>query len=164
MSIFKAYDVRGTYPDQLDEDLARRIGESFVHLLSAKSLVVGRDMRDMAPSVADAFIEGAARAGARCVRIGLASTPMTYYAIGSLGRRWRCAGDGVAQPGRVHRLQVLPQGLCAGLWRDGHQGHREDGAAAAATGCRCSRDRSKTGTSWTATSTTSWVSPTGSSP
>ncbi|MAG55157.1 MAG: hypothetical protein CMJ83_02595 [Planctomycetes bacterium] len=85
MSVFKAYDVRGTYPEQIDEDLARRIGDAFVHLTGAKSLVIGRDMRSMAPSVADAFIDGASRAGARCVRIGLASTPMTYYAIGALG-------------------------------------------------------------------------------
>lgn len=85
MSVFKAYDVRGTYPDQIDENLARRIGGAFVQLTGARSVVVGRDMRDMAPSVSDAFIEGVTRAGADAVRIGLASTPMTYYAIGSLG-------------------------------------------------------------------------------
>ena len=85
MSVFKAYDIRGTYPNQLDEDLARRIGGAFVKLINAKSLVVGRDMRSMAPSMQDAFIEGATRAGAKVIRIGLASTPMTYFAIGSLG-------------------------------------------------------------------------------
>lgn len=85
MSVFKAYDIRGTYPDQLDEDLARRIGGAFVKLTGARSVAVGRDMRSMAPSVSDAFIEGVTRMGADAVRIGLASTPMTYYAIGSLG-------------------------------------------------------------------------------
>jgi phosphomannomutase len=85
MSVFKAYDIRGTYPDQVDEGLARRIGSAFTRLLGARSLVVGRDMRTMAPSIADAFIEGACRQGADIVRIGLASTPMTYYAIGALG-------------------------------------------------------------------------------
>lgn len=85
MSVFKAYDIRGTYPDQLDEGLARRIGGAFVKLTGARSVAVGRDMRSMAPSVSDAFIEGVTRAGADAVRIGLASTPMTYYAIGSLG-------------------------------------------------------------------------------
>ena len=85
MSVFKAYDIRGTWPDQLDEDLARRIGGAFVRLTGARSLAVGRDMRTMAPGMSAALIEGATRAGADVIDIGLASTPMTYYAIGSLG-------------------------------------------------------------------------------
>jgi len=51
MSIYKAYDIRGTYPDQIDEAKARRIGAAFARFLSAKKLVVGRDMRTMAPAV-----------------------------------------------------------------------------------------------------------------
>ena len=58
MSTFKAYDIRGTYPDQIDEAIARRIGAAFAKFLGAKTLVVGRDMRTMAPSVQDAVIEG----------------------------------------------------------------------------------------------------------
>jgi len=85
MSIFKAYDVRGIYRKELDEGLAARIGAAFVKVTGAKSLAVGRDMRDSAPSIARAFIDGAAASGATVVDIGLASTPMTYYAIGSLG-------------------------------------------------------------------------------
>ncbi len=85
MSIFKAYDVRGIYPTELDESLARKIGAAFVKVTGAKSLAVGRDMRESAPGVTDAFVDGAARSGASVVRIGLASTPMTYFAIGSLG-------------------------------------------------------------------------------
>lgn len=85
MSIFKAYDVRGLYGTELDETLARKIGAAFVQVTSAKSLVVGRDMRESAPAIADAFIDGAARSGATVTRIGLASTPMAYFAIGHLG-------------------------------------------------------------------------------
>ena len=85
MSVFKAYDVRGTWPDQLNEDMARRIGDAFVRLLGGGSLVVGRDMRSMAPSMSAALIEGALRAGADVIDIGLSSTPMTYFAIGSEG-------------------------------------------------------------------------------
>jgi phosphomannomutase len=85
MSIFKAYDVRGVYPSELNEELARKIGAAFVKITGAKSLVVGRDMRESAPRIADAFQDGAARSGAEVVRIGLASTPMTYFAIGKLG-------------------------------------------------------------------------------
>ena len=84
MSIFKAYDIRGTYPDQIDETIARRIGHAFAQFLDAKTLVVGRDMRTMAPSVQDAVIEGIMDAGCDVLDIGLASTPATYFAIGRL--------------------------------------------------------------------------------
>lgn len=96
MSIFKAYDVRGIYPAELDETLARKIGAAFTTVIGAKSLVVGRDMRASAPSVARAFMEGAAGAGARVIDIGLASTPMAYFGIGSLGT------DGGAQVTASH--------------------------------------------------------------
>ncbi len=84
MSIFKAYDIRGTYPDQIDEIIARRIGHAFAQFLAAKTLVVGRDMRTMAPSVQDAVIDGILDAGCDVIDIGLASTPATYFAIGRL--------------------------------------------------------------------------------
>jgi phosphomannomutase len=84
LSIFKAYDIRGTYPDQIDEALARRIGASIVRFLEAKCLVVGRDMRAMAPAVQDAIIDGILEQGCDVLDIGLSSTPMGYYAIGRL--------------------------------------------------------------------------------
>jgi phosphomannomutase len=84
MSIFKAYDIRGTYPDQLDERTAFRIGGALTRFLGAKRLVVGRDMRTMAPSVQDAVIDGILAQGCDVVDIGLASTPMGYWAIGKL--------------------------------------------------------------------------------
>ncbi|MHC5065361.1 MAG: phosphomannomutase/phosphoglucomutase [Planctomycetota bacterium] len=82
MSIFKAYDIRGTYPDQIDEVIAGKIGAAFARFLGAKRLVVGRDMRLMAPSIQDAVIEGILSQGCDVLDIGLASTPMTYFAIG----------------------------------------------------------------------------------
>ncbi|MGC6489046.1 MAG: phosphomannomutase/phosphoglucomutase [Planctomycetota bacterium] len=84
MSIFKAYDIRGTYPDQIDADIAFRIGAGMVQFLQAKRLVVGRDMRTMAPEIQDAVIEGMLSQGCDVVDIGLASTPMVYYAIGKV--------------------------------------------------------------------------------
>ncbi|MDB2577249.1 phosphomannomutase/phosphoglucomutase [Planctomycetota bacterium] len=83
MGIFKAYDIRGVHPSELDADIARRIGHAFARLLGAKRLLVGRDMRVHSPEVAEAVIEGMRDAGADVVCIGLASTPMTYFAIGS---------------------------------------------------------------------------------
>lgn len=84
MSIFKAYDIRGTFPDQIDPAMARKIGAAFAHFLGAKTLVVGRDMRTMAPSIQDAVCEGIMDQGCDVIDIGLASTPMVYYGIGKL--------------------------------------------------------------------------------
>jgi phosphomannomutase len=84
VSIFKAYDIRGTYPDQIDKKIAFKIGASMVHHLGSKRLVVGRDMRTMAPEIQDAVIDGMLSQGCDVIDIGLASTPMVYYAIGKL--------------------------------------------------------------------------------
>lgn len=83
MSIFKAYDIRGLVPSELDEDLARRIGNAFARFLEAKRLVVARDMRTHSPGIAAAVIEGIRDAGCDVLDVGLASTPMAYFAIGS---------------------------------------------------------------------------------
>ena len=85
MSVFKAYDIRGTYPDQLDETTAEAIGRALVKFLDAKTVVVTHDMRSMAPSMKDAFVRGAVSRGARVLDGGLASTPMNYFALGSGG-------------------------------------------------------------------------------
>ena len=84
MGIFKAYDIRGLVPSELDAATAKKIGNAFTRLLGAKRLVVGQDMRTHSPEIADAVAEGMRDAGATVIRLGLASTPMTYYAIGSL--------------------------------------------------------------------------------
>ncbi len=84
-AIFKAYDVRGTVPDQIDEDLARRVGTAFVSVTGARKVVVGHDMRESSPGMAGAFAIGAAGAGADVVLIGLASTDQLYFASGHLG-------------------------------------------------------------------------------
>ncbi|HTF89627.1 MAG TPA: phosphomannomutase/phosphoglucomutase [Planctomycetota bacterium] len=83
MGIFKAYDIRGLVPKELDPPLAKKIGNGFARLLKAKRLLVGRDMRTHSPQIAAAVIEGMRDAGADVIDIGLASTPMAYFAIGS---------------------------------------------------------------------------------
>ena len=83
-SIFKAYDVRGLYPQQLDEDAARRIGSAFTEFTSAERLVVGRDCRLSSPALAGAFSEGATARGTDVVDIGLSTTDMLYFASGRL--------------------------------------------------------------------------------
>src|SRR3954470_11543204 len=79
--IFKAYDVRGTYPDQVNEDAARAIGAAFVAYLGAKRIAVGRDMRLSSPSVAQAFIDGATSQGCDVVDYGMIATDMLYFAV-----------------------------------------------------------------------------------
>jgi phosphomannomutase len=83
--VFKAYDVRGLYPSQLDEDGARAIGRAYVEQFSPERIAVGRDMRLSSPSIAAALIEGAAAAGAEVLDVGLVGTEMVYFAVGELG-------------------------------------------------------------------------------
>ncbi len=83
-SIFKAYDVRGTYPDQLDEDVARRIGSAFAEFTGAERVALGRDARPSSPPLSAAFIEGVTGRGTDVVDIGLATTDMLYLASGRL--------------------------------------------------------------------------------
>jgi phosphomannomutase len=86
-AVFKAYDVRGTVPDQIDEELARAVGSAFVEVNGSAggAVVVGHDMRPSSPGLARAFAEGAAAAGADVTMIGLASTDQLYFASGRLG-------------------------------------------------------------------------------
>ena len=83
-SIFKAYDVRGIYPDEIDESIARRIGNAFVAFTGSARVLVGRDARPSSEPLVAAFIEGALVAGADVVDLGLASTDLCYFAAGSL--------------------------------------------------------------------------------
>ena len=86
-AVFKAYDVRGTVPEQIDTDLARAVGSAFVVVTESagSGVVVGHDMRPSSPDMAEAFAEGAAGSGADVTMIGLASTDQLYFASGLLG-------------------------------------------------------------------------------
>jgi phosphomannomutase len=90
-SIFKAYDVRGLHPDQMDERLAYRIGRGFAHVLSDLQEVpvatlrvgLGRDMRLTAPAMAEAYARGIADEGADVIDVGMVGTEMLYWTVGS---------------------------------------------------------------------------------
>jgi len=84
-TVFKAYDIRGIYPTQLDEEGGRAIGRAYVEHFEPKQIAVGRDMRTSSPSMANAVIKGAAEGGADVVDIGLVGTEMLYFAVGELG-------------------------------------------------------------------------------
>ncbi|NUT41965.1 MAG: phosphomannomutase/phosphoglucomutase [Thermoactinospora sp.] len=83
--IFKAYDVRGVVPDELDEPTAEAVGAAFVEVTGASSLVVARDMRVSGKALVEAFVRGALSRGAHVIDAGLGSTDLLYYASGSLG-------------------------------------------------------------------------------
>jgi phosphomannomutase len=80
-AIFKAYDVRGLYPSEVNESAAHDIGGAFVTYLKARRIAVSRDMRVSSPALADAFIEGARQQGADVVDYGMMGTDMLYFAV-----------------------------------------------------------------------------------
>jgi phosphomannomutase len=88
-SIFKAYDIRGVFPDQIDAGMSRAIGAAFARFVAddapgVVSIVVGHDMRPSAEELVPAFIDGVTSQGLDVVSIGLASTDMVYFAAGRL--------------------------------------------------------------------------------
>ncbi len=118
-AVFKAYDVRGTVPDQIDEELARRVGSAFVRVTGSPAVVVGHDMRPSSPGLAGAFAEGAAAAGADVTMIGLASTDQLYFASGFLGlagAMFTASHNPAAYNGiKLCRSYARPVGLDTGL-------------------------------------------------
>jgi phosphomannomutase len=117
---FKAYDVRGLYPEELDEDGAYRIGRAYVEHFEPRSIAVGRDMRVSSPSMAAAAIEGAREGGADVADVGLVGTEMLYFAVGALGLDGGICVTASHNPKdytgmKIVRRQALPVGGDSGL-------------------------------------------------
>ncbi|HIM55453.1 MAG TPA: phosphomannomutase/phosphoglucomutase [Candidatus Latescibacteria bacterium] len=85
-SVFKAYDIRGIYPEQLNEETARAIGRAFVTYLNPREVVVGRDMRLSSPAMHASLVAGLTQQGADVIDIGMVSTDQYYYACATLDR------------------------------------------------------------------------------
>jgi phosphomannomutase len=83
-AIVKAYDIRGTVPDQWDSSVARAFGTAFAQFTGASTVLVARDMRPSGPELAQAFSEGLLSQGVDVIDLGLASTDLLYYAAGRL--------------------------------------------------------------------------------
>src|SRR5467141_1308389 len=83
--IFKAYDIRGLVPDELDEGVAEAVGAAFATLTGAPAVVTVHDMRTSSAPLAEAFARGVTSSGADVIAGGLGSTDMLYYASGQLG-------------------------------------------------------------------------------
>src|SRR6266496_2864027 len=117
---FKAYDVRGIYGDELDEEGAYAIGRAYVEEFSAGQIAVGRDMRVHAPAMAAAVIAGAVEGGADVVDIGMVGTEMLYFAVGELGLDGGIAVTASHNPKeytgmKIVRAGALPVGGESGL-------------------------------------------------
>src|SRR5207248_5732573 len=119
-NVFKAYDVRGIYPTELDEDGAYAIGRAYVEHFEPRRIAVGRDMRLSSPSMARAVIEGAADAGADVLDVGLVGTEMVYFGVGELGLDGGIAVTASHNPKeytgmKIVRAGALPVGGESGL-------------------------------------------------
>jgi phosphomannomutase len=107
---FKAYDVRGIYPSDLDEEGARAIGRAFVEVFEPKRIAVGHDMRVSSPSMADALIAGASSAGAEVLELGLVGTEMVYFAVGELGLDGGIAVTASHNPKEYTGMKIVREG------------------------------------------------------
>jgi len=82
-SVFKAYDIRGVYPDQIDEEAYYRIAKGYVYLFKPKTMVVGMDARQSSPPLKKALTQGFLDAGVDVIDIGKITTDMLYFAVGA---------------------------------------------------------------------------------
>ena len=109
-AIFKAYDVRGLYPSEINEEAARLIGRGYVAYLNAKRIAVSRDMRLSSPSVAQAFIDGATEQGADVVDYGMMGTDMLYFAVATDGHDGGVQITASHNPKEYNGVKMVRQG------------------------------------------------------
>jgi phosphomannomutase len=107
---FKAYDIRGIYPDELDEDGAYAIGRAYVQQFEPRRIAVGRDMRLSSPQIAAALIRGAADEGAEVADLGLVGTEMLYFAVGELGLDGGVAVTASHNPKQYTGMKIVRRG------------------------------------------------------
>jgi phosphomannomutase len=108
--VFKAYDVRGLYEDELDEDGAFAIARAYVEQFEPRRIAVGRDMRVSSPSMARAAIDGASAAGADVLDIGLVGTEILYFAVGELGLDGGIAVTASHNPKEYTGMKIVRRG------------------------------------------------------
>jgi len=108
--VFKAYDVRGIYPDELDEAGAYAIGQAYVQEFEPRRIAVGRDMRLSSPAMADAVMRGAADSGTDVVDLGLVGTEMVYFAVGELELEGGIAVTASHNPKEYTGMKIVRRG------------------------------------------------------
>jgi phosphomannomutase len=108
--VFKAYDVRGIYPSELDEEGAYAIGRAYVDEFEPRRIAVGHDMRLSAPTMTDAVMRGAAEAGADVIDLGLVGTEMVYFAVGELELEGGIAVTASHNPKEYTGMKIVRRG------------------------------------------------------
>jgi phosphomannomutase len=108
--VFKAYDVRGIYPSELDEEGAYAIGRAYAEHFEPKGIAVGRDMRLSSPAMAEAVVRGASEGGADVVDIGMVGTEMVYFAVGELGLDGGIAVTASHNPKEYTGMKIVRRG------------------------------------------------------
>jgi phosphomannomutase len=108
--VFKAYDVRGLYPAEIDEDGAYAVGRAYVEQFEPRRIAVGHDMRVSSPGMAEALIRGAADGGADVVDIGMVGTEMLYFAVGELGLDGGVAVTASHNPKEYTGMKIVRRG------------------------------------------------------
>jgi phosphomannomutase len=108
--VFKAYDIRGVYPSELDEDGAYAVGRAYVEIFEPKAIAVGRDMRLSSPTMAEGIIRGAAAGGAEVVDIGMVGTEMLYFAVGELALDGGVAVTASHNPKEFTGMKIVRRG------------------------------------------------------
>src|SRR5882757_10652174 len=140
--VFKAYDIRGIYPEEINDEGAYAIGRAYVEQFEPRRIAVGRDMRLSSPQMAAAAIRGAADAGAEVLDLGMVGTEMVYFAVGELQLDGGIAVTASHNPKqytgmKIVRRGALPVGGDSGLldvrdravaaqWRDAQRGEVRD--------------------------------------
>jgi phosphomannomutase len=108
--VFKAYDVRGIYPDELDEAGALAIGRAYMEEFEPRRIAVGRDMRLSSPAMADAVMRGAAEGGSDVLDLGIVGTEMVYFAVGELGLEGGIAVTASHNPKQYTGMKIVRRG------------------------------------------------------
>src|SRR6187200_2159120 len=107
---FKAYDVRGIYPEELDEEGAYAIGRAYVEQFEPQRIAVGHDMRLSSPAMTESVVRGVAEAGADVLELGLVGTEMVYFAVGELGLDGGIAVTASHNPKDYTGLKIVREG------------------------------------------------------
>jgi len=121
LKIFKAYDIRGIYPADINEDVVYKIGRAIVQYLGAKKIAVGRDIRESSLALFGALAKGITEQGADVYDIGLASTPMVYFVSGKLDIDGAISLTASHNPAewngmKICRAEAVPIGENSGLF------------------------------------------------
>jgi len=109
-NIFRAYDIRGIYPDEINEEIAGKIAKATVKFLGAKKIVVGEDARLSSPSLRKAIIDGVTSAGCDVIYIGRCTTPLFYFSVNHLNVDGGIMITASHNPSQYNGLKIVGRG------------------------------------------------------